>query len=56
MDNAMREHGAMAGGGPSGRLWFGGEAPAADILKALALLLTIMSQSDRSLCEMVREC
>jgi phosphomannomutase/phosphoglucomutase len=56
MDNAMREHAALAGGGPSGRLWFGGEAPAADILKALALLLTVMSQSDRSLSELVCGC
>ncbi|HUY32542.1 MAG TPA: hypothetical protein VMV69_07145 [Pirellulales bacterium] len=54
MDDAMRCHGALAGGGPSGRLWFGGEAPAADILKALALLLTVLSQSDRTLSEVVR--
>ncbi len=53
--DAMREHGALAGGGPSGRLWFGGDIPAADALKALALLLTVLSQSDRPLSEAVRD-
>jgi len=55
MDDAMRVHRALAGGGPSGRLWFGGEVPAADILKALALLLNVLSQSDRSLSEVIRD-
>jgi phosphomannomutase len=51
MNETMREHGALAGGGLNGRLWFGGEAPAADALKALALLLSVLSQTDRTLSE-----
>jgi phosphomannomutase/phosphoglucomutase len=53
MYDLMREHLATAGGGPSGRLWFGGASPAPDALRALALLLTILSRSDRRLSEAV---
>jgi phosphomannomutase len=55
MHDAMQEHGAQAGGGPSGRLWFGEQAPVPDALKALALLLTILSQSDLPLGERLKE-
>jgi hypothetical protein len=45
----MREHHARLGGGASGRFWFGGPAVAPDALHVLALLLNVLSRSDRPL-------
>ena len=49
MDAAMRESGAIFGGGPSGRFWHGRGRPMADGLKTLSLVLTMLSLSDRPL-------
>ena len=54
MHTACCESQAIVGGGPSGRFWFGGQRPVADVLRLLALLLNILSQSDRPLSEVVR--
>ena len=53
MFDAMTSSGAVLGGGPSGRLWFSVEPPAPDALVALSLLLTMLSQSDRPLSEVL---
>jgi phosphomannomutase len=50
---AMRRAGAVFGGGPSGRFWYGEDAGAPDALMTLSLLLTILSQSDRPLSEVL---
>jgi hypothetical protein len=50
----MRDTGAIIGGGPSGRVWYAGGA-AADALRTLALLLVILSQSDRPLSLVVQQ-
>jgi phosphomannomutase len=49
MDEAMRASAVLLGGGPSGRFYFPGRFPAIDALHVLALLLTVLSQSDRPL-------
>jgi phosphomannomutase len=54
MCRAMREHTALLGGGPSGRVWFGQPCPRPDALRALATLLVLLSQSDRALSEVQR--
>jgi phosphomannomutase len=56
MHRAMRRSGAVLGGGDSGRFWHlaaikNAEAPIADALRTLALLLAALSQSDRRLSE-----
>lgn len=55
MHRAMRETGAVLGGGPSGRFWFSDESatPIADALHALARLLNVLSLGDRPLSELV---
>jgi phosphomannomutase len=55
MHRAMSEHEAQLGGGPSGRFWFRAPTIVPDALHALALLLTILSQSDRPLSEVAAE-
>ncbi len=55
MDAALRASGSFLGGGPSGRFWYASPLPLPDGLKTLALLLTILSQSDRPLSEVVAE-
>lgn len=55
MDRSLREHLALLGGGPSGRLYFCGQPPAADSLLALTHLLVKLSQSDRPLSRVVRD-
>ena len=55
MDQAMRAHRAVLGGGPSGRFWYSvseGHA-SADALRTVTLVLTILSQSDRPLSEVL---
>jgi len=55
MDQAMRAHRAVLGGGPSGRFWHfvpDGYA-SADALRTVTLALTILSQSDRPLSEVL---
>jgi phosphomannomutase/phosphoglucomutase len=52
---ACQTNAAIAGGGPSGRTWFGQTPPTADALQALAVLLTILSQSDRHLSERIAD-
>ncbi len=51
MDCAMRENGALLGGGPSGRFWhrFDDGHCLPDALMTLTLLLKILSRSDRPL-------
>jgi phosphomannomutase len=50
---AMVANSAVCGGGPSGRIWIGAPLPCPDALRTLALFLTVLSQSDRSLSEVV---
>ncbi len=50
---AMQRSGAALGGGPSGRIWFGGELPQPDALRTLGELLQLLSQSDRPLSEVL---
>ena len=50
---AMQRSGAALGGGPSGRLWFGGELPHADALRSIGELLQLLSQSDQPLSEVL---
>ena len=45
--------GAVFGGGASGRYWFAGEPPAADALMTLSVFLTLLSQSDRAVSEVL---
>jgi phosphomannomutase len=51
--DAIQSAGAVFGGGPSGRFWYGGDAVSADALLTLSLLLTILSHSDRALSEVL---
>ncbi len=53
MSAALESTGAVLGAGPSGRYWFSGRPPAPDALLAVTLLLTILSQSDRSFSEVL---
>lgn len=53
MHEAMTQSAALCGGGPSGRYWFGAPLPCPDALRTLALILTVLSQSDRPLSEVV---
>jgi phosphomannomutase len=53
MAAAMRAHGALLGGGPSGRFWYGAAPPLPDALLSLTLLLRILSQSDRRFSEVL---
>jgi phosphomannomutase len=54
MAAAMREHGGLLGGGPSGRLWYDSDGlPLPDALRTLSLLLVLLSQSDRPLSEVL---
>ena len=50
MAAAMRQHGAILGGGPSGRFWYAGHAaaglPLPDALMTLTLLLELLSRTD----------
>jgi phosphomannomutase len=47
MASAMRKHGAMLGGGPSGRFWHKvAEIPLPDALMTITQLLVILSRSD----------
>lgn len=43
---AMRDHGAIFGGGESGRFWHGESYPACDAVLTLAKMLSVLSQSD----------
>ncbi len=49
MSECMRDRRAIFGGGPSGRYWFRAPYPVADGLRALSLLLTILSGNDAPL-------
>lgn len=51
--DAFHRSGAVFGGGPSGRFWYSGDAAAPDALLTLSLLLTILSQSDRPLSDVL---
>ncbi len=54
MAAAMRQHDALLGGGPSGRLWHAvGRLPLADALRTLTLLLVLLSRDDRPLSEVL---
>jgi phosphomannomutase len=55
MERAVRQTGAVLGGGPSGRFWYRREETcvAADALVTLTLLLSLLSRSDRPLSEVV---
>lgn len=56
MFDAMASHRAVLGGGNSGRFWFDADAPRPDALKALAVLLTALSQNDRTFSQAVAHC
>ena len=50
----MRQHDALLGGGPSGRLWHAvGRLPLADALRTLTLLLVLLSRDDSPLSEVL---
>jgi phosphomannomutase len=49
----MEAIGAVTGGGASGRYWFSGPPPVPDALLSLCLLVSILSQSDRPLSEVL---
>ncbi len=51
--DAFVEHEAQLAGGPSGRFWFDTQPPAADGLLAVSFLLTLLSQSDRAVSEVL---
>ena len=51
MAAAVQTTGAIVGGGPSGRVWFATPLPCPDGLRTVALLLTLLSQSDWSASE-----
>jgi phosphomannomutase len=51
MAAAVQTTGAVIGGGPSGRPWFPTPLPCPDGLRTVALLLTVLSQSDWSTSE-----
>ena len=47
MSAAMRQHGALLGGGPSGRFWHGETGlPLPDALMTVTRLLMLLSRSD----------
>jgi phosphomannomutase len=54
MDGAMREHGAVLGGGPSGQIWHlvTGQ-PLPDALWTITRLLVLLSRSDRPLSQVL---
>jgi phosphomannomutase len=51
MAGAVQTTGAVVGGGPSGRVWFATPLPCPDGLRTVALLLTVLIQSDWSTSE-----
>lgn len=51
--DAIVAAGAVFGGGSTGRFWFGGEPPVADALMTLSVFLTLISQSDRAVSEVL---
>jgi len=54
MQQAMCEHEAVFGGGPSGRFWYTADGPPLpDALRTLTLLLVVLSRSDRHLSEVL---
>jgi len=54
VQQAMRAHQAILGGGPSGRFWYPvGGSPLPDALRTLTWLLVTLSQSDRRLSEVL---
>ena len=55
MDRAIRQNGAILGGGSSGRLWYrlDDDRCSPDALVSLTFLLRILSQSDRRLSEVL---
>ncbi|MBI3840045.1 MAG: hypothetical protein HY288_19150 [Planctomycetia bacterium] len=53
MCEAMHGSGAVFGGGPSGRFCFSGSPAAPDVLLTISLLLTILSESDRTLSDVL---
>ena len=54
MADSMRRHGAILGGGPSGRFWHAaGGVPVPDALRTLTQLLVLLSRSDRTLSEVL---
>jgi phosphomannomutase len=53
MCEVMHQHAAVLGGGPSGRFWFSGSPAAPDALLTISLLLTILSESDRPLTDVL---
>jgi len=56
MAASMRQHGALFGGGPSGRFWTPAAAiPLPDALKTLTLLLVLLSRGDRQLSEVLKQ-
>ncbi len=50
---AMRQHGADLAADVNGRFWLIGEPACADALKALTVLLSLLSRSDRPLSELI---
>ena len=52
---AIEESGAAFAAGPSGRFYFAGHSPAPDAMLATSLLLSILSQSDRPLSDVLDE-
>lgn len=50
-----REHGAIIAGGSSGRIWQRRTGVAADALAALALWLTVLSETDRSVSQVLAD-
>ena len=53
MSRAMEDCGATFAAGPSGRFWFAGQSPLPDALLATSLLLSILSQSDQPLSDVL---
>ena len=50
----IRRHGAILGGGPSGRFWYSvGGVPVPDALRTFTRLLVLLSRSDRTLSEVL---
>ncbi len=55
MYDCMRAENAVFGRAAGGRFWYAGDPSAPDALLTLSLLLTILSQSDRALSEVLDE-
>jgi phosphomannomutase/phosphoglucomutase len=53
MAQTMREHRAIFGGGPSGRLWYPCGPAVPDALRTLTHLLVLLSRSDRRMSEVL---